>query len=176
MIKRKLMLLQLGLVLLTCLNGLHSVVGAQSKNAPRQIEVEQNKQLVRRWIEEGFNNRDLKVVDEIFAETLSINGVMIGRENLKQSMKRRFTAFPNLHVTIEEIIGEGDKVGIWYTAQGTHRGEFEGIFPTGRQVSWFGFDLLRVKGRKIAEGRFIDDSLGLMRQLGARLLPPPTRK
>jgi predicted ester cyclase len=176
MIKRKLMLLQLGLVLLTCFNGLQSVVGAQSQKVPRQIEMEQNKALVRRWIEEGFNKRDLKVVDEIFVETLPINGVMIGRENLKQSMRRRFTAFPDLHVTIEEIIGEGEKVGIWYTAQGTHKGEFEGISPIGRQVSWFGFDLLRVKGGKIAEGRFIDDSLGLMRQLGATLSPPPARR
>jgi predicted ester cyclase len=176
MIKRKPTLLQLGVVLLICFNGLQSVGSAQSQKAPSQIEMEQNKALVRRWMEEGFNKRNLKVVDEIFVETFSINGVVISRENLKQSMRRRFTAFPDLHVTIEEIIGEGDKVGIWYTAQGTHRGEFEGISPTGRQVSWFGFDLLRVEGRKIAQGRFIDDSLGLMRRLGATLSPPPTQK
>jgi predicted ester cyclase len=148
MIKRKPMLLRLGLALLICFNGLQSVGSAQSQKAPRQIEIEQNKALVRRWIEQGFNNRDLKVVDEIFVETLAINGVVIGRENLKQSMRRRFTAFPDLHVTIEEIIGDGNKVGIWYTVQGTHGGEFEGISPTGKSVNWFGFDLLRVEGAR----------------------------
>jgi predicted ester cyclase len=177
MTKRKSILLRTGLVLLVCLSGLQPVVSAQSQTSSRQIEREQqNKVLVRRWIEEGFNNKDLKVVDEIFAETFSINGAVIGRENLRQSMKLRFTAFPDLHVTIEEIIGEGDKIGIWYTARGTHKGEFAGISPTGRQVNWFGFDLLRVEGGKIAQGRFIDDSLGLMRQLGATLSPPATQE
>ena len=176
MIKRRPVLLQLGLALLIGFNGLQSVVSAQTQKAPRQIEMEQNKALVQRWIEEGFNKRNLKVVDEIFVEALAINGVVIGREKLKQSIRRRFTAFPDLHVTIEEIIGEGDKVGIWYTARGTHRGEFEGISPTSRQVSWFGYDLLRVEGGKIAQGRFIDDSLGLLRQLGATLSAPPTQK
>jgi predicted ester cyclase len=177
MIKRKSILLRFGLVLLFCLTGLQPSVSAQSQTASRQIEREQqNKALVRRWIDEGFNKKDLRVVDEIFAETLSINGAVIGRENLRQSMKLRFAAFPDLHVTIEEIIGEGDKVGIWYTARGTHKGEFGGISPTGRQVNWFGFDLLRFEGSKIAQARFIDDSLGLMRQLGATLSPPPTQK
>jgi steroid delta-isomerase-like uncharacterized protein len=176
MIKRKPMLLQLGLGLFICFNGLQPVVRAQPEKPPRQVGIEQNKALVRRWIEEGFNKRDLKVLDEIFVETLAINGIMIGREGLKQSMGRRFTAFPDLRVTVEEIIGEGDKVGIWYTAHGTHKGEFEGIPPTNRQVSWFGFDLLRVKSGKIVQGRFIDDSLGLMRQLGATLSPPSTQK
>jgi len=176
MIKRKPMSLRLGLALLICVNGLQSVGSAQSQKAPRQIEAEQNKVLVRRWIEQGFNKSDLRVVDEIFVENFAINGVVIGHENLKQSMRLRLTAFPDLHVTIEEIIGEGDQVGIWYTAQGTQRGEFEGISPTGRRVRWVGFDLLRVRSGKIAQGRFIDDSLGLMRQLGATLSPPATQK
>lgn len=145
------------------------MTNARSQKTPSQIQIEQNKALVRRWIDEGFNKSDVKVVDEIFVERPAINGVLIRREDLKQSMRRRFRAFPDLRVRIEEIIGEDDKVGIWYTARGTHRGEFEGILPTGRQVTWSGFDLLRVEGGKISQGRFIDDSLGLMRQLGAMI-------
>lgn len=171
------MFIRPALALIICLTGLQPAVRAQSQMASRQKEMEQqNKALVRRWIEEGFNRKDLRVVDEIFAETLSINGTVIGRENLRQSMRLRFNAFPDLRVTIEEIIAEGDKVGIWYTARGTHKGDFGGISPTGRQVNWFGFDLLRVESGKIAQGRFIDDSLGLMRQLGATLSPPRTQK
>jgi predicted ester cyclase len=61
---------------------------------------------------------------------LTINGVSVGRETVKENMRRRFAAFPDLHVTIEEMIGEADKVGIWYKADGTHKGEFEKIPAT----------------------------------------------
>ncbi len=61
---------------------------------------------------------------------------------------------------------------MWYTVQGTHRGEFLGVQQTARQVKWSGVDLLRVGGGKIVEGKFLDDSLGLLRQLGA--MPPPS--
>ena len=138
--------------------------------------LEQNKVLVRRWIEEGINKRDLKVVDHLFVEDSSVNGRKVGREGLKQSMSRRFTAFPDLHVTITELLAEGDKVVIWYTAQGTQRGEFEGVRPTGKLVNWFGSDLLRIEGAHIVDGRFLDDSPGLMRQLGATLSPAPVQK
>ena len=89
------------------------------------------------------------------------------------SMRRWFTAFPDLHVTIDRLICDGDAMGLWYTAEGTQRGEFEGISVTGRQVKWRGVDFLRIKDGKIAEGRFLDDALGLMRQLGATLSLPP---
>ena len=176
MIIRTTVTIRFGLALIICICGVQYAVKAQSQGAPRQIEIEQNKALVRRWIEEGFNKKEPKVADEIFAETISINGVMISRENLKQNMRRRFTAFPDLIVRIEEIVAEGDKVVIWYTAQGTHQGEFEGFTPTGRHVNWFGVDLARIESGKIVQARFIDDSMGLMRQLGATISLPQTRK
>jgi predicted ester cyclase len=80
-------------------------------------------------------------------------------------MRRRLAAFPDLVVRITDILAEGDKVVIWYAASGTHRGEFEGIAATGRRATWIGSDLLRLHRLKIAEGRFLDDSLGLFRQL-----------
>lgn len=61
-------------------------------------------------------------------------------------MNQRLAAFPDLQVTITDILAEGDKVVIWYAARGTHRGEFEGIAPTGRRVNWIGSDLLRIEG------------------------------
>jgi steroid delta-isomerase-like uncharacterized protein len=116
------------------------------------------------------------VLDELFVEDFIVNGKKIGREGLRQSMSRRFAAFPDLYVAIADIIAEGDKVGIWYTARGTQRGVFEQVPPTGKVVSWFGVDLLRVADGKIVEGYFVDDSLGLMRQLGATLSPPSIQK
>jgi len=140
---------------------------AQSTKQIGSVNLEQNKALVRRWIEEGFNKKNLKAVDELFVEDFVVSGERIGRAGLRQNMSRRFTAFPDLHVTITEVIAEGDKVVIWYTVQATQRGEFEGVRPTGKRVNWSGSDLLRVAGGKIVEGRFLDDSLGLLRQLGA---------
>ena len=63
-------------------------------------------------------------------------------------------------------------MAIWYTVQGTHTGEFEGLRPTGKEVRWIGADLFRVVNGKIVECRFVDDSLGLLRQLGATVSQP----
>ena len=81
-------------------------------------------------------------------------------------MTRFFTAFPDFHVIITDLVAEGDKVVLWYTVRGTHRGEFEGFRPSGKLVNWSGSDLLRIAGGKIVEGRFLDDLLGLLRQIG----------
>lgn len=129
------------------------------------ITLEQNKAVVRRWIEEGFNKRNPAIVDEIFVEDVVIGGQAIGRARLRENMLRRLAAFPDLEVTITDILAEGDKVVIWYAARGTHRGEFEGIAATGRRATWIGSDLLRIDRLKIAEGRFLDDALGLFQQL-----------
>ena len=137
---------------------------------------EANKTLVRRWIEVGFNQRNPLVVDELFAEHVAVNGQVIGREGLKRSMSRHLRAFPDLRVTIDDILSDGRKVGIWYTVEGTHRGEFEGIAPTGKQVKWVGFDLFTIEDGKIAEARFLSDFYGLLSQLGATISQPQTSK
>jgi hypothetical protein len=66
--------------------------GAQSRSHTGAINLEENKALVRRWIEEGFNKRNLKVVDELFVEDFTVNERKIGRARLKQSMSRHITA------------------------------------------------------------------------------------
>jgi steroid delta-isomerase-like uncharacterized protein len=133
---------------------------------------DENKALVRRWIEEGFNRQNLAVVDELVAEQFSVNGQTIGRDGLRMSMSRHLMGFPDLHVTIDDILAEGSKVGVWYTVEGTHQGEFEGIPATGKRVKWSGFDLLTVEHGKITEARFLSDFFGLMTQLGAKPQSP----
>ena len=166
--RRRLALYWLGLALLVCNGHSWSVVAAQSAPRLPAVSQERNKALVRRWIDEGFNRRNPAIVSEIFAEDFVVGGQRIGREGLRQNMMQRLAAFPDLEVTLTEVLAEGDKVVIWYAARGTHQGEFEGISPTGKRVSWIGADLLRIDGSKIAEGRFLDDSLGLLRQLRAQ--------
>src|SRR5215207_6199267 len=114
--------LRVGLAILICLGGARSACDARAQRRAGETGPEQNKALARRWIEEGFNKRDPRVVDEVFAEGFTVNGLKIGRRGLKQSMGRHLAAFPDLHVVIDEIVAEGDMVGIWYTARGTQRG------------------------------------------------------
>jgi steroid delta-isomerase-like uncharacterized protein len=133
---------------------------------------DENKAFVRQWIEEGFNKKNLAIVDDLFAEQFSVNGQIVGRDGLKRSMGQHLMGFPDLHVTIDESLAEGNKVGIWYTVEGTHRGEFEGIPATGNHVKWTGFDLLTIEQGKISDARFLSDFLGLMTQLGAKLQNP----
>src|SRR5262245_65512857 len=161
-----------GLAVLTCLVSLGSLARGRAQPGASDSRTDRNKLLVRRWIEEGFNKRSLTVVDELFVERFAVNGHVIGRDGLKQSMSRHLMGFPDLHVTVDEIVAEENKVGIWYTVEGTHRGEFEGIPPTYKQVKWSGFDLMTLEDGRIAEGRFVSDLLGLLRQLGATISLP----
>ena len=146
--------------------------GQLQSDADADAARERNKALVRRWIEEGFNQKRLDVVDQLFTDSFAVNGQVVGREGLKQSMSRHVRAFPDLRINIEDIVAEGTKVGIWYVAHGTHRGEFEGIPPGGSQVQWFGFDLFSIEDGKILNARFVSDHLGLLTQLGASLARP----
>jgi steroid delta-isomerase-like uncharacterized protein len=139
---------------------------------PSQMNPEGNKALVRRWIDQGFNNKDLTVVDEIFISEVIINDQVVGHLGLKKSMSRFITAFPDLRVTITDVVAEGDKVAMWYTVQGAQTSEFEGIRATGKPVRWIGADLFRIMNGKIVECRFVDDSLGLVKQLGAAVSLP----
>ena len=162
------------IAVLISISGSQSIGGAQSQ-PDRGVGLEQNKALVRRWIEEGFNKRDVRIADDLFVQGFIVNGQKIGREGLKHSMTRHLTAFPDLRVVINEIIAEGDKVVIWYTVQGTQKGEFDGVPATGKQVNWVGADLFHIVAGKIVEARFVDDSLGRLRQLGATVSPPPSQ-
>ena len=119
--KQKIIFSWLAIAILTCIGGSQSIGGAQSQQ-DRAVGLEQNKALVRRWIEEGFNKRDVKIADDLFVQGFIVNGQKIGREGLKHSMTRHLTAFPDLRVVINEIIAEGDKVVIWYTVEGTQKG------------------------------------------------------
>jgi steroid delta-isomerase-like uncharacterized protein len=140
---------------------------SMSAATPLQSNIENHKALVRRWIDQGFNKKDLTVVDEIFSSDVTVNGQRVGHDGLKKSMSRFITAFPDLRVTITDVVAEGDNVVLWYSVQGNQRGEFEGMRPTGKQVQWIGADLFRIRNGKVVECRFVDDSLGLLRQLGA---------
>lgn len=77
------------------------------------------------------------------------------------------TAFPDVQMTIEDMIAEGDKVAVRYTFRGTQQGETQGIPPTGKYVNVPGIFICRCRDGKIVEEWDIWDDLGLLQQLGA---------
>jgi len=81
------------------------------------------------------------------------------------------TAFPDFQVTVEDVVAEGDKVARRVTLSGTHKGEYMGIPPTGKQMTMGVITIERIEGGKIAEQWGEADMLGLMQQLG--VMPPP---
>jgi predicted ester cyclase len=80
-------------------------------------------------------------------------------------------AFPNLEVTVEDQVAEGDRVVTRWITRGTHKGEFQGIPPTGRQVAITGITIFLVADDKLLEGWSNADMLGMLQQLGA--VPEP---
>jgi steroid delta-isomerase-like uncharacterized protein len=131
---------------------------------------EQNKGRIRRVIEEAYSQGNLAVVDEVAASNLVIHTMsqdIRGRDGAKQYVAMMRTAFPDLHFTIEDQIAEGDMVVTRWTARGTHKGNFQGVPATGREVRLMGTDIDRMTDGRVVECWAHVDELGLMQQLGA---------
>ena len=145
--------------------------GGANMATRRQSTQEQNKAIARRYIEEVVNKKNLSLIDELYSpnHVFRINSEepALGLEGVRQIYNTFVTAFPDLHLAIEDIIAEGDKVVVPYTARGTHQGELMGITPTGKQVNVPVIAIIRFAGGKIVETRHIFDALVMMQQLGA---------
>ncbi len=131
---------------------------------------EQNKARIRRVIEQAYSRGDLSVVDEVGAKDMVIHAPsqeIRGREGAKQYVTMLRAAFPDLHFTIEDQIAEGDVVVTRWTARGTHKGQFQSIPPTGREIRLVGADIDRITDGQVVECGAHVDALGLMQQLGA---------
>ena len=127
---------------------------------------------IRTFWEDGFNGRDLKIVEELFAPDYFNHNVLPGAsqgvEGQKDVMKRLWEAFPDAHFEVEHLAVDGDTVVCVGTMSGTPQGPLLGVAATGRRVHWRQCHLVRVdsEGRAV-EHDAIRDDLGLMRQLGA---------
>ena len=142
------------------------------------MSLEENKTIVRRLYEEVINNRNIAIVDELISPNYidhDKNPQLAARdpESFKRIVNMLLTAFPDMRVTIEDQIAEGDKVASRFTMRGTQKGKFMGIAPTGRQVTVRGIDIRRIAGDKLVEIWMNMDDLGMMRQLG--VVPKQTR-
>ena len=96
-------------------------------------------------------------------------------EQCKKIVREIWAAFPDASYSIDDIVGEGDRVVVRYTMKGTHKGTFRGIAATGKKFTQAGIGIYRTGGGKLLECWMINDSLGLMQQLGA-IPSAPTKK
>ena len=140
------------------------------------MSIEQNKDLARRWLEEVWGKGNVATVDELagadFVWHWAPPGLSADREGYKQFVRMECDAFADVSCATEDVVAEGDKVAGRWTWRGTHKGEFMGVAPTGKQVTLTGICINRVVDGKIVEEWGEMDMLGLMQQLGA--VPPPS--
>src|SRR5215208_686821 len=160
-------------------------VGAPNANPPKKagekggdsVMSQENKALTRRsW--EIVAKASLETLDDALLEVYADTFVMHepdedvrGIEGLKQFVSMIRSALPDLRITLEEDIAEGEKVVSRWRAQGTHQGELMGIAPTGNEVAITGITIHRIEDGKIVEEWENWDALGLMQQIGA--VPSP---
>lgn len=133
------------------------------------MSVEVNKELVRRFVDEFWNAGNMAAADELMTRDarISLPGRgPVDKEGFKQFASLMRRAFPDWHATVDRMVAEGDTVGEWWTGRGTHKGEFQGLAPTEKQVAVPGVVFYRIESGKIAEFDGTFDSLGMMRQLG----------
>ena len=130
---------------------------------------QRNSEVFRTVMEEAFGKGNVAALDGLFASDAREHqfGMPPTVEGLKGSIMSLRAAFPDLTLTVEEIVTDGDMVWGRATARGTHRGPFMGIAPTNREFAIQVFDLCRFDNGRIVEHWGVPDRFALMAQLGA---------
>jgi steroid delta-isomerase-like uncharacterized protein len=128
-----------------------------------------NKEVVRRYVEELWNGQRVELVDQVLTPDVVAHAgdgsLEHGNQRFRQVIPMVRQAFPDLHITIEALVAEGDQVAARLRMRGTHKGRLFGIEPAGRPLDlpeWFFF---RLADGKIAEYWYLRDYVELRRQL-----------
>ncbi len=134
-------------------------------------DLESNKRLVRRLIEEGFNSGDLDAVDEIVAEDVVTHNPIIldapgGSDSVRGGIEMIRKSFPDIHVEILDMVAEGDRVAIFLRMSGTNTGDYRRGGATGRSGSLRAFFIWRIADGKLAESWGVADRFDMLQQLG----------
>ena len=135
----------------------------------------QNKTITRRAFEEVWNRENPRALKELYAEGYVGHGPVgdiRGPDEFLKYLSEFRQAFPDLTFKVEDQIAEEDKVATRWSARGTHKGEFQGISPTGKQCDASGITIFQIIDGKVIEDWGDWDRLGLMQQLG--VIPEPS--
>ena len=125
-----------------------------------------NRAVVRRFVEGVLGRGDFALLNALAAPDCADHADATGPAALVQLLVPWRAAFPDLALTVEELVAEGDCVAARWTLCGTHRGAFLGRPPTGRRVTVAGTERYRLAGGRIVERWATVDTDGLLRQLG----------
>jgi predicted ester cyclase len=133
------------------------------------MSTEENKAIVRRYMEQVWNKGDPAVADELVDPRFNeIHPERSGPEGEKHFSAFYRTTFPGFRFTIEDMIAEGDRVVVQWIVSGTHGGEFMGVAATGKPFEADGISIYRLSGGKIVGNRHsVWDRLSLFQQVGA---------
>lgn len=140
------------------------------------MSLEENKAIVRRYLDEIMNRGDFSVADEIIAPNYvnhsAGGGIGTGREQFVRGLRAVRTAFPDWHVTIEEVLADGEFAMDRFTIDATHSGSVNGVASTGRRiVATLGMHMWRLADGKLVEGWYLSDALPVV---FAALTPAPS--
>jgi steroid delta-isomerase-like uncharacterized protein len=138
---------------------------------------DEHKAIIRRYVDTVFNQQQLDRADETvasdFVDHAALAGQAGGLTGAKQKWAMFHAAIPDLRVTIEDMVADGEKVAVRRSYQGTHQGQLFGVPATGRPFQIGGFSIFRIVDGKITEHWELLDRLALMQQLGAIPTPAP---
>ncbi len=165
------------IALSACASVESNTAGGTVPETTTQTETEEaNKRHVRRFFEEVWSTGNVALRDSFLAADyrghVAGSAEPLDREGWAAWFTGFRQAFPDARFTVEDMIAEGDRVAARLTMRGTHRGELNGIPPTGREVVVTGMSIERVVDGRIVEGWNENDALGMLGQLG--VLPPPS--
>jgi predicted ester cyclase len=141
-------------------------------NSLEELEmIEDNLAFVRDMEEDLFNRRDLTAVDRYVSPAYTLRtaeeGAPSGREAIKTYIAAYLDGFPDLHISIDQLLAVGDRVIGVFTFTGTHKGHLFGVAPSGRTISVRQIAIYRVDSGQVVDEWEISDQLGLMQQIGA---------
>jgi predicted ester cyclase len=134
---------------------------------------DENKRIVFRWFEEVWNQGREATIDELLSPTGIAHGLgdterdVHGPPEFKVFASNLRGSISDLHISVDDILAEGECVALRITLQGTHAGPGLGVQPSGRKISIQGIIIVRIVNGKIVEGWNSYDQLGLLRQIGA---------
>ena len=132
-----------------------------------------NRELVHRWFEEVWNKQSEDAIDQMFASDGKCYGfpgpgqVLVGPAKFKEVHRSFIGAFPDIHVTVDDMISQGDKVAVRFSIRGTHHGDHLGVPATHREVRFPAMSFVRCRNGQIVEGWNTVDMHGMLQQIGA---------
>lgn len=140
--------------------------------AERPAEVQRNADIVRLVTEKGFNEGDLDGINQYFTPDYEVHAPGVpplppGPAAFRMAVMLWREAFPDIHVTVEDVVGDGEKVYCRFTTRGTHTGPLMGMPPTGKKVTINEMSCHRLTGGKVVESWIGDNVPNILHQIGA---------